>query len=76
MPGLAACERSADCDLRGLPDARHGRGRYGKLDAGALSQQAKSLQSVSAEGALLAHDASLGRSTRVYSGECGASCSV
>ena len=46
-----------------------GCGGHGELDAGALSQQAKSLQSVSAEGALLAHDAASGKSTGVYSGE-------
>jgi hypothetical protein len=46
-----------------------GCGGHGELDAGALSQQAKSLQSVAAEGALLADDAASGKSTRVYSGE-------
>jgi hypothetical protein len=46
-----------------------GCGRGGELDAGALSQQAKSLQSVAAEGALLAQDAASGKTTRVYSGE-------
>jgi hypothetical protein len=46
-----------------------GCGGHGELDAGALSQQAKALQSVAAEGALLADDAASGKSTRVYSGE-------
>ena len=46
-----------------------GCGGHGELDAGALSQQAKSLQSVSAEGALLAHDAASGKLTGIYSGE-------
>ena len=46
-----------------------GCGGRGELDAGALSQQAKSLQSVAAEGALLAQDAASGKSTRAYSGE-------
>ena len=43
-----------------------GCGGQGELDAGALSQQAKALQSVAAEGALLAHDAASGKSTGVY----------
>jgi hypothetical protein len=46
-----------------------GCGGRGEVDAGALSQQAKSLQSVAAEGALLAQDAASGKTTRVYSGE-------
>ena len=46
-----------------------GCGDRGEMNAGALSQQAKALQSVAAEGALLAHDAALGKSTGVYSGE-------
>ena len=46
-----------------------GCGGHGELDAGALLQQAKSLQSVSAEGALLAHDAASGKLTGIYSGE-------
>jgi len=46
-----------------------GCGGRGEVDAGALSQQAKSLQSVAAEGALLAQDAASGKTMRVYSGE-------
>jgi len=46
-----------------------GCGDRGEMDAAALSQQAKALQSVAAEGALLAHDAASGKSTGVYSGE-------
>jgi hypothetical protein len=46
-----------------------GCGRGGELDASALSQQAKSLQSVAAEGALLAQDAASGKTTGAYSGE-------
>lgn len=46
-----------------------GCGGGGELDAGALSQQAKSLQSVAAEGALLAEDAALSRTTRTFSDE-------
>jgi hypothetical protein len=38
----------------------------GKLGAKALSQQAESLQSVAAEGALLARDASAGKTTRTF----------
>ena len=38
----------------------------GRLGAKALSQQAKSLQSLAAEGALLAQDAVSGKTTRVY----------
>ena len=41
----------------------------GALDADALSQQAKSLQSIAAEGALLAQDAASGETTRAFSGE-------
>lgn len=41
----------------------------GQLDAGGLSQDARSLQSAAAEGALLARDAGSGRTTRIYSGE-------
>jgi hypothetical protein len=41
----------------------------GELDADALSQQAKSLQSVAAEGALLAQDAASGETTRAFAGE-------
>jgi len=41
----------------------------GELDAEALSQQAKSLQSVAAEGALLAHDAASGETTHAFSRE-------
>jgi hypothetical protein len=40
-----------------------------KLGAHALAQQAKSLQSEAAEGALLAQDAASGRTTRVYTRE-------
>ena len=46
-----------------------GCGGGGELDAGALSQQAKSLQSVAAEGALLAQDAASGETTRAFAGE-------
>jgi hypothetical protein len=46
-----------------------GCGQSGELDAGALSEQAESLQSVAAEGALLAQDAASGKTTRAYSGE-------
>ncbi len=41
----------------------------GQLGAQALSQQSKSLQSEAAEGALLAQDATSGRTTRVYTHE-------
>ncbi len=41
----------------------------GQLGAKALSQQAKSLQSAAAEGALLAQDAVSGKTTRVYARE-------
>jgi hypothetical protein len=46
-----------------------GCGHSGELDASALSQQAKSLQSLAAEGALLASDAASGKTTSAYSGE-------
>ena len=41
----------------------------GKLGAKALSQQSKSLQSLAAEGALLAQDAVSGKTTRIYTRE-------
>ncbi len=41
----------------------------GQLGAQALSQQSKSLQSEAAEGALLAQDATSGRTTRIYTRE-------
>jgi hypothetical protein len=44
-------------------------GGGGQLDAKALSQQLKSLQSEAAEGALLAQDAASGRGTRTYTRE-------
>ena len=44
-----------------------GCGGGGKLGAKALSQQSKSLQSLAAEGALLAQDAVSGKTTRIYS---------
>jgi hypothetical protein len=47
-----------------LLGARCGGG--GNLGAKALSQQAMSLQSLAAEGALLAQDAASGKTTRVY----------
>jgi hypothetical protein len=46
-----------------------GCGSGGKLGAKALSQQAKSLQSLAAEGALLAQDAVSGKTTRIYTRE-------
>ena len=46
-----------------------GCGSGGKLGAKALSQQSKSLQSLAAEGALLAQDAVSGKSTRIYTRE-------
>ncbi len=46
-----------------------GCGGGGKLGVKALSQQAKSLQSLSAEGALLAQDAVSGKTTRIYTRE-------
>ena len=46
-----------------------GCGSGGKLGAKALSQQSKSLQSLAAEGALLAQDAVSGRTTRIYTRE-------
>jgi hypothetical protein len=46
-----------------------GCGGGGKLGAKALSQQARSLQSVAAEGALLAEDVISGRTTRIYTRE-------
>jgi hypothetical protein len=46
-----------------------GCGGGGNLGAKALSQQAKSLQSLAAEGALLAQDAASGKTTRVYTRE-------
>ena len=41
----------------------------GSLGAGDLSQQMESLKSIAAEGALLAPDAALGRTTRTYTRE-------
>jgi hypothetical protein len=46
-----------------------GCGSGGKLGAKALSQQSKSLQSLAAEGALLAQDAVSGKITNVYTRE-------
>jgi hypothetical protein len=46
-----------------------GCGSGGRLGAKALSQQSKSLQSLAAEGALLAQDAVSGKTTRIYSRE-------
>jgi hypothetical protein len=46
-----------------------GCGSSGKLGAKALSQQSKSLQSLAAEGALLAQDAVSGKTTRIYTRE-------
>ena len=46
-----------------------GCGGGGKLGAKALSQQARSLQSHAAEGALLAGDVFSGRTTRIYTRE-------
>jgi hypothetical protein len=46
-----------------------GCGGSGKMGAKALSQQAKSLQSEAAEGALLAQDAVSGKTTRIYTRE-------
>ena len=46
-----------------------GCGSGGKLEAKALSQQSKSLQSLAAEGALLAQDAVSGKTTRIYARE-------
>jgi len=46
-----------------------GCGSGGKLGAKALSQQSKSLQSLAAEGALLAQDAVSGKTTRIYTRE-------
>jgi hypothetical protein len=46
-----------------------GCGGGGKLGAKALSQQARSLQSDAAEGALLAEDVISGRTTRIYTRE-------
>jgi len=46
-----------------------GCGSGGKLGAKALSQQSKSLQSLAAEGALLAQDAVSGNTTRIYTRE-------
>jgi hypothetical protein len=46
-----------------------GCGGDGKLGAKALSQEAASLQSVAAEGALLAEDVISGRTTRIYTRE-------
>jgi hypothetical protein len=46
-----------------------GCGGGGKLGAKALSQQSKSLQSLAAEGALLAQDAVRGKTTRIYTRE-------
>ncbi len=46
-----------------------GCGSGGKLGAKALSQRSKSLQSLAAEGALLAQDAVSGKTTRIYTRE-------
>jgi hypothetical protein len=46
-----------------------GCGSGDKLGAKALSQQSKSLQSLAAEGALLAQDAVSGKTTRIYTRE-------
>ena len=46
-----------------------GCGSGGKLEAKALSQQSKSLQSLAAEGALLAQDAVSGKTTDIYTRE-------
>jgi hypothetical protein len=46
-----------------------GCGSGGQLGAKALSQQSKSLQSLAAEGALLAQDAVSGKTTRIYTRE-------
>jgi hypothetical protein len=46
-----------------------GCGGGGKLGAKALSQHSKSLQSLAAEGALLAQDAVSGKTTRVFTRE-------
>ena len=46
-----------------------GCGGGGKLGVKALSQESKSLQSLAAEGALLAEDAVFGKTTRVYTRE-------
>jgi hypothetical protein len=46
-----------------------GCGSGGTLGAKALSQQSKSLQSLAAEGALLAQDAVSGKTTRIYKRE-------
>ena len=46
-----------------------GCGSGGKLEAKALSQQSTSLQSLAAEGALLAEDAVSGKTTRIYTRE-------
>lgn len=56
------------CSSRGVILALLGAGcgGGGRLGAKALSQQAKSLQSLAAEGALLAQDAVSGKTTRVY----------
>jgi hypothetical protein len=43
-----------------------GCGSSGTLSAKALSQESKSLQSLAAEGALLARDAQAGRTTRIF----------
>jgi hypothetical protein len=46
-----------------------GCGGSGTLGAKALSQESKSLQSLAAEGALLAQDVSSGKTTRIYTRE-------
>jgi hypothetical protein len=46
-----------------------GCGGGGRLGAGALMQQSKSLQSEAAEGALLAQDAASGKTTRIFARE-------
>jgi len=46
-----------------------GCGSGGMLGAKALSQQSKSLQSLAAEGALLAQDAAAGKTTGIYTRE-------
>jgi hypothetical protein len=46
-----------------------GCGSGGTLEAKELLQQTESLQSLAAEGALLAHDSALGRTTRIFTQE-------
>jgi hypothetical protein len=52
-----------------------GCGSSGALGAKGLSQQAMSLQSAAAEGALLAHDVASGRTMRIYAREHSADLS-